>query len=145
MKFTPTPPPGAPPHQIHAYQGWQGTPAYKIFMNDPENSKWHVGFKEGGKGGPTKDEPYTVMVQLKEPTILTHFTMTTNKSQPVLPDRDPREWAIQGSRTENGRTSMFARPGDERTVPSKPLIATSPLCLVPSGPSFQRDVSPKPI
>ncbi len=101
MKLVPVSPPGSPPHQTHAYQSWQGTPACKIFMNKPETAKWYLGFKDGGKGGPTKEAPYTVAVQLKAPVILTHFTITTDMSQPVLPDRDPKSWAIQGSNTGN--------------------------------------------
>ena len=101
MKLSPVSPPNSPAHQIHAYQSWQGTPACKIFMNNPEKDKWYLGYKDGGKGGPTKEAPFTVTVQLKESVILTHFTMTTDMSQPVLPDRDPKSWAIQGSNTGN--------------------------------------------
>lgn len=99
LKLSPVSPPNSAPHQLNAYQSWQGTPACKIFMNNPEKDKWYLGYKDGGKGGPTKTEPYTVTVQLKEPVILTHFTITTDISQPILPDRDPKSWAIQGSNT----------------------------------------------
>ncbi len=101
MKLAPVSPPGSPPHQTHAYQSWQGTPVCKLFLNNPEKDKWYLGFKDGGKGGPTKETPYTVAVQLKEPVILTHFTITTDASQPPMPDRDPKAWAIQGSNTGN--------------------------------------------
>lgn len=99
MKLAPVSPPGSAPHQTHAYQSWQGTPACKIFLNNPEKDKWYMGYKDGGRGGPTRQLPYTVAVQLKESVILTHFTITTDMSQPVLPDRDPKSWAIQGSNT----------------------------------------------
>ena len=99
MKLTPVSPPGSPPHQTHAYQSWQGTPACKLFLNNPEKEKWYIGFKDGGRGGPTKEAPYAVAVQLKAPVFLTHFTITTDRSEPVLPDRDPKVWSIQGSLT----------------------------------------------
>ena len=101
MKLSPVSPPNSPPHQTNAYQSWQGTPACKLFMNNPEKDKWYLGFKDGGKGGPTKEAPYTVSIQFKESVILTHFTITTDMSLPVLPDRDPKSWAIQGSETGN--------------------------------------------
>jgi hypothetical protein len=96
MKSAPVSPPGTPPHQIHAYQSWQNTPACAIFLNKPEKRKWYIGFKDGGKGGPTKSEPYYCAVQLKRAYVLTHFTIT---SSPDMPGRDPRHWAIQGSST----------------------------------------------
>ena len=99
LKMAPVSPPGSPPHQAHPYQSWQGAPACSLFLNKPETRKWYVGFKDGGKGGPTEKEPYFLAVQLREPTILTHFTLTT---APDMPDRDPKSWAIQGSATGKG-------------------------------------------
>ena len=88
--------PGEIGHQQHPYQSWVGTPASAIFWNKPETKKWYVGFKDGGYGGPTKAKPYFCAVELREPTILTHFTLTTS---PDMPDRDPKSWAVQGSNT----------------------------------------------
>jgi len=96
MKSAPTSPPGTPPHQRHAYQSWQGAPACSIFLNNPEKRKWYVGFKDGGRGGPTRAEPYYCAVEFRNAFILTHFTLTT---APDMPDRDPKSWAIQGSNT----------------------------------------------
>lgn len=96
MKCAPTSPPGTAPHQRHAYQSWQGSPACAVFLNNPEKRKWYVGFKDGGNGGPTEDEPYYCAVEFKDAFTLTHFTTTT---APDMPDRDPKVWAIQGSNT----------------------------------------------
>jgi hypothetical protein len=96
MKMSPVSPPGSPPHQTHPFQSWQGSPACSLFLNNPETRKWYVGFKDGGKGGPTLKAPYYLAVQLKNPVMLTHFTLTT---APDMPGRDPRSWAIQGSST----------------------------------------------
>ena len=96
MLFEPASLPGTPPHQIHAYQSWQGSPACAIFMNKPDTMKWYLGFKDGGNGGPTETAPYYCAVKLKQPFVLTHFTITTS---PGMPGRDPRQWAIQGSNT----------------------------------------------
>ena len=40
--------PYAVPHQRHPYQSWVGAPVTAIFMNQPEQRKWYVSFKEGG-------------------------------------------------------------------------------------------------
>jgi beta-galactosidase len=88
--------PGEIGHQQHPYQSWVGTPASAIFWNMPEDHKWYVGFKDGGYGGPTDAKPYFLAIQLKEPQILTHFTISSSLDKPL---RDPRTWAIQGSDT----------------------------------------------
>ena len=62
--------PGEIGHQQHPYQSWVGTPASAIFWNKPESKKWYVGFKDGGYGGPTKEKPYFLAVELKEPCLL---------------------------------------------------------------------------
>ena len=76
MKLSPVSPPNSPAHQIHAYQSWQGTPACKIFMNNPEKDKWYLGYKDGGKGGPTKEAPFTsrFMSRKLSTTTATGFT-----------------------------------------------------------------------
>ena len=94
--LSPTSPPGTAPHQIHAYQSWQDSPACAIFLNKPETRKWYISFIDGGYGGPTEAEPYACAVQFYQPHVLTHFTLT---SAPEMPDRDPKQWAIQGSNT----------------------------------------------
>lgn len=122
MKLVPVSPPNTAPHQINAYQSWQGTPACKIFMNNPEKDKWYLGYKDGGKGGPTKEAPYTVAVQFKEAFILTHFTVSTDMSQPILPDRDPKSWAVQGSNTgkDDDWTDIYVcDPGTRTKSPFK--------------------------
>ena len=43
---------------------------------------------------PTPDNPVWVAVKLKQPTSLTHFTVTSGND---TPGRDPTDWAIQGS------------------------------------------------
>ncbi len=103
MKCAPASPPGTAPHQRHPYQSWQGAPACAIFLNNPEKRKWYVGFRDGGKGGPTKDAPYYCAVEFKDAFVLTHFTITT---APDMPGRDPLVWAIQGSNT--GREDDWA-------------------------------------
>jgi hypothetical protein len=115
MKSAPVSPPGTPPHQMHAYQSWQNTPACAIFLNRPESRKWYVGFKDGGNGGPTEDDPYYCAVQLKKPYVLTHFTITTAGD---MPDRDPRQWAIQGSMTgdEDDWTDIYRCDAKDRTT-----------------------------
>ena len=114
--------PGTPPHQMHPYQSWQGSPACMIFMNKPESRKWYIGFKDGGKGGPTKQEPYYCAVQLKEPAILTHFTITSSMDSP---HRDPLTWSIQGS--NSGRdgewVDIFKWEGTDRKT-----------CVFPEAP-----------
>jgi hypothetical protein len=85
------------PHQRHPYQSWVGAPAAGIFMNKPEQTKWYVAFREGGQGGPSKADPYYCAIELKDAFTLTHFTITTGG--PDVPDRDPKDWAIQGSNT----------------------------------------------
>jgi len=97
MTCSPVSGPYAIPHQRHPYQSWVGCPAAGIFMNKPEQTKWYVDFKEGGYGGPSKDDPYYCAIELKDAFVLTHFTITTGG--PDMPDRDPKQWAIQGSNT----------------------------------------------
>jgi|GEM_PF-158875 len=92
----PTSAPGATGHQIHAYHSWQNSPACAIFLNKPETSKWFISFIDGGNGGPTEDEPFFCAIELKQAHVLTHFTLT---SAAEMPDRDPLQWAIQGSNT----------------------------------------------
>ena len=92
--------PGEIGHQQHPYQSWVGAPPCAIFWNKPEIKAWYVAFKDGGYGGPTRKKPYFAAVEFKEPTLLTHFTLTTSSA---MPGRDPKSWAIQGSNTgKNG-------------------------------------------
>ena len=106
MKCSPTSPPGTIAHQQHPYQSWQNSPACAIFLNKPSSRKWYVGFKDGGRGGPTEADPYYAAVELKSPAKLTHFTITTS---PDMPGRDPKTWAIQGSNTgeDNDWTDIY--------------------------------------
>ena len=96
MTFEPRSPPGAIPHQTNPYVSWVGCPAAAIFYNMPESKKWYVSFKDGGRGGPTRQDPYFCAVQLAQPYVLTHFTIANS---PDMPERDPRSWAVQGSNT----------------------------------------------
>jgi hypothetical protein len=107
MACSPASGPHAIPHQRHPYQSWQGAPAAGIFMNKPEQVKWYVDFKEGGYGGPSREDPYYCAIELKDAFILTHFTITTGG--PDMPDRDPKQWAIQGSNTgdEDDWTDLY--------------------------------------
>jgi|TARA_B110000495_G_C22963974_1_gene565225 hypothetical protein len=121
MKMSPVSPAGSPPHQTHPFQSWQGAPACSLFLNKPETRKWYVGFKDGGKGGPTLKAPYYLAVQLKNPASLTHFTLTT---APDMPGRDPKSWAIQGSMTgkDNEWVDIYKCDAKERT--KSPLQVT---------------------
>ncbi|MCY2930733.1 MAG: hypothetical protein NTV86_14800, partial [Planctomycetota bacterium] len=89
--------PYAIPHQRNPYQSWVGAPAAGIFMNKPETVKWYVAFREGGYGGPSPADPYYCAIELKDAFTLTHFTLTSGG--PDVPDRDPKDWALQGSNT----------------------------------------------
>ena len=113
MKSAPNNPPGTPAHQRHCYQSWQNAPACAIFLNKPQQSKWYVGFKDGGYGGPTRKAPYYAAVRFAKPIRLTHFTFTTS---PDMPGRDPREWAIQGSNTgkDDDWTDIFKCDAKDR-------------------------------
>jgi len=115
MKMSPVPPPGAPPHQIHAYQSWQNTPGVGLFLNKPDPRKWYIGFKDGGNGGPTMEKPYALAFSFKEAYALTHFTITTS---PEMPGRDPRQWAIQGSNTgeDNDWTDIYKCDAKDRAA-----------------------------
>jgi hypothetical protein len=66
-----------------------GENAFNIFDNKVGggNDKWCC-------DDPKPDAPVWVAVQLANPISLTHFTMTTGND---TPDRDPTDWAIQGS------------------------------------------------
>jgi hypothetical protein len=132
MKAYPNNPPGTPAHQRHAYQSWQDAPACAVFLNKPEARKWYVGFKDGGYGGPTKDSPYYVAVQLPHATVLTHFTLTTS---PDMPDRDPLTWVIQGSNTgqDNDWTDVYRCDAQDRQ--SSPL-RDAPRCETTLFTSF---------
>ena len=116
LKMTCSPASGryAVPYQRHPYQSWVGAPAAAIFMNQPEQKKWYVSFKEGGDGGPTHEDPYFAAVRFKDAFVLTHFTITT---APDAPDRDPREWAIQGSNTgeEGDWTNVYLCKAKDRS------------------------------
>ena len=103
--------PGEAPHQMHPYQSWVGSPASAIVWNKPESKKWYVGFKDGGYGGPTKEKPYFLAIQLKEPVVLTHFTLTTS---PDMPDRDPKAWGIQGSNDGKTWTDIYQNEAANR-------------------------------
>jgi hypothetical protein len=96
IKFEPRSPPGAVPHQDSPYSSWVGCPAASIFYNSPEGKKWYISYKDGGRGGPTRQDPYYCAVELAKPHVLTHFTIANS---PDMPARDPRSWAIQGSST----------------------------------------------
>jgi len=95
MTCAPVSGPYAIPHQRHPYQSWVGAPAAAIFLNRPEQMKWYVSFKDGGYGGPSREDPYFAAVQFKDAFVLTHFTIMPGG--PDVPDRDPKEWALQGS------------------------------------------------
>ncbi|MCY2925521.1 MAG: hypothetical protein NT031_08785, partial [Planctomycetota bacterium] len=114
--------PADTPHQRHAYQSWQGTPAVAIVLNRPSTMKWYVGFRDGGNGGPTQAAPYFLAIEFKDAFYLTHFTVTTS---PDMPDRDPREWGIQGSNTgkPNDWVTIYACKAKDRA--SSPFQATS--------------------
>lgn len=105
--------PGEAPHQMHPYQSWVGSPASAIVWNKPESKKWYVGFKDGGYGGPTKEKPYFLAVELKEAVVLTHFTLTTS---PDMPDRDPKSWAIQGSNDGKEWTTIYQSDAQNRDM-----------------------------
>ncbi len=107
--------PYAIPHQRHPYQSWVGAPAAGIFMNKPEQTRWYVDFKEGGYGGPSREGPYFTAIQFKDAFILTHFTVTP--SGPDAPDRDPKDWAIQGSNTgaEDDWTDIYVCNAKDRS------------------------------
>ncbi|MCX6878049.1 MAG: hypothetical protein NTW21_30195 [Verrucomicrobia bacterium] len=114
MTCAPATGPYAIPYQRHPYQSWVGAPAAAIFMNKPEQTKWYVSFKEGGDGGPSLEDPYFAAVQLKDAFVLTHFTITPSAD---APDRDPREWAIQGSNTgeEGDWTNLYVCKAKDRS------------------------------
>lgn len=97
MTFYPVTGPYGIPYQRHPYQSRAGTPACAIFMNKPAVLQWSADFRDGGFGGPLKDDPYFVAIELKDSFILTHFTITTGGAD--VADHDPKEWAIQGSNT----------------------------------------------
>ncbi|MEI7836408.1 MAG: hypothetical protein WCK05_08340 [Planctomycetota bacterium] len=101
-------------HQRHPYHNWQNSPAVAIFMNRPSSMKWYVGFRDGGNGGPTQATPYFLAVELRDAFTLTHFTVTAS---PDMPDRDPKEWAIQGSNTgkPNDWTNIYVCPAKDRS------------------------------
>jgi hypothetical protein len=107
--------PYAPAHQRHPYQSWVGAPAAGIFMNKPEQVRWYVDFKEGGYGGPSKVDPYYCAIELKDAFVLTHFTITTGG--PDVPDRDPKQWAIQGSNSgdEDDWANIYVCEATNRT------------------------------
>ena len=113
MTCAPANPPGTPAHQRHAYQSWQNSPAAAVFFNKPESIKWYVGFRDGGFGGPTQENPYYVASRFDTPFALTHFTLTTAMD---MPDRDPRSWAIQASNTgePNDWVDIFRCNADNR-------------------------------
>ncbi|MCY2928908.1 MAG: hypothetical protein NTV86_05330 [Planctomycetota bacterium] len=107
--------PDRPAHQRHPYQSWQHSPACGIFMNKPATMKWYVGFKDGGYGGPSRIAPYFVAVQLKDAFVLTHFTITPSTE---MPNRDPMEWAVQGSNSgdEKEWTDIYVCNAKDRTA-----------------------------
>ena len=115
MTCWPSSGPYSMPHQRHPYQSWQGAPAAGIFMNKPEKTKWYVAFRESGYGGPSKADPYYCAIELKDAFTLTHFTITTGGND--APDRDPKEWAIQGSNTgeEGDWTDIYVCDAKDRS------------------------------
>ena len=115
MTHWPSSGPYSMPHQRHAYQSWVGSPAAGIFMNKPEKPKWYVAFRESGYGGPQKEAPYYCAIELKDAFTLTHFTITTGG--PDVPDRDPKEWAIQGSNTgdDDDWTDIYHCKAEDRS------------------------------
>lgn len=66
-----------------------GENSFNIFDNKVGggNAKWCC-------DDPTVDNPVWVAVKFKQPVSLTHFTVTSGNDSP---DRDPTDWAIQGS------------------------------------------------
>jgi hypothetical protein len=124
LKCAPVTIPHGFPYQIHPYQSWLGEPAASILMNRPEQKKWAVSFKEGGYGGPSREDPYYLAVQFRNAYVLSHFTVTTGG--PDGPDRDPREWALQGSNTgeEGDWTDIYVCPAKDRA--SSPFKSAAP-------------------
>ncbi|MCY2926646.1 MAG: hypothetical protein NT031_14640 [Planctomycetota bacterium] len=114
MTCAPVSGPYAIPHQRHPYQSWVGAPAAAIFLNKPEQMKWYVDFKDGGYGGPSREDPYFAAVQFKDAYVLTHFTVTLGGD---APERDPKEWAIQGSNTgeEGDWTDVYVCNAKDRS------------------------------
>ncbi len=53
---------------------------------------------------PTVDIPVWVAVEFKQPVSLTHFTVTSGNDSP---DRDPTDWAIQGSADGTTYTDIY--------------------------------------
>ena len=66
MTCAPISGPYATPHQRHPYQSWVSSPAAAIFMNKPEQKKWYVTFRDGGYGGPSREDPYFAAIELKD-------------------------------------------------------------------------------
>ncbi|MCY2927108.1 MAG: hypothetical protein NT031_17080 [Planctomycetota bacterium] len=135
MKCYPVSVAGTPAHQRHAYQSWQDSPACAIFLNKPEQRRWYVSFADGGLGGPTEESPYFAAVQLAQPFVLTHFTVTTGVD---MPGRDPLAWAIQGSNTgrDDDWTDVYrCEPGgrEKSPLPETPRCQTTLFASFTSG------------
>ncbi|MCY2927053.1 MAG: hypothetical protein NT031_16795 [Planctomycetota bacterium] len=101
------------PYHPNPYQSSTGSPAVAIFMNKPDQMKWRVNFKDGGYGGPTREDPYFAAVQFKEAYLLSHFTITTGDA----PGHDPKEWALQASNTgeDDDWTDLYVCNAKDRT------------------------------
>ena len=76
-----------------------GENSFNIFDNKVGggNDKWCC-------DDPTEDAPVWVAVEFKQPVSLTHFTVTSGND---TPDRDPTNWAIQGSTDGTTYTDIY--------------------------------------
>lgn len=76
-----------------------GENAFNIFDNKVGggNDKWCC-------DDPTIDNPVWAAVEFENPVSLTHFTVTSGNDSP---DRDPTDWAIQGSNDGEIYTDIF--------------------------------------
>ncbi len=88
-----------------------GENAFNIFDNKVGggNDKWCC-------DDPTPDKPVWVAVQFPNPVSLTYFTVTSGNDSP---DRDPTDWAIQGSDDGGTYTDIYHMtvPGTDAAVP----------------------------
>ena len=95
--------------------------AFNVFDNrlGPSNDKWCCGVGGGIPDGlPPEDEVggLWVSAQLDDgPHRLTHFTVSSAND---IPDRDPTEWAVQGSNNGTDYVDIYSyedvSPWDER-------------------------------
>jgi hypothetical protein len=82
-----------------------GENAFNVFDHKVDgggNAKWCC-------DDPTPDNPVWVAVKFKQVVSLTYFTVTSGND---TPDRDPIDWAIQGSNDANTWTDIYHFKGD---------------------------------